>query len=73
MIADQIRLGDGTVTVVTGKATTRAQVLAQCPASSPDNVGIGSLYLSSAGKMYVRVAAAGAATDWEKVTSTAAD
>lgn len=34
---------------------------------------IGSLYLSSAGKLYVKVANADATADWEKVTSTAAD
>lgn len=59
----------GSAIVMSGTATTRAAVLAQLP----DDAGIGSLYLSSGGKMYLRVAAAGASTDIELVTTSAAD
>jgi len=34
---------------------------------------VGSLYLSSAGKLYLKVANANATTDWQLVTATAAD
>ena len=61
-----------TAQVRCGSNTTRATVLAECD-DGFNNPPIGSLYLSSAGKAYLRVAAAGAATDWQKVTTTAAD
>lgn len=51
-----------------GALATRAGVLAEFP-----NVGIGSIYVSTTGVVYVKVAAAGAAADWQKVTTTAAD
>lgn len=62
-------LAAGAAVIIAGTATTRAAVLAQLP----DDAGIGSLYLSSAGKIYLRVAAAGAAADIELVTTSAAD
>ena len=52
----------------TGAATTRAAVLAEAT-----NAAIGAIYASSAGKIYQKVANAGAAADWVKVTATAAD
>lgn len=55
--------------VFQGAATTRAAVLAECGARA----AIGANYLSSAGKQYVKVANAAAATDWQRVTTTAAD
>ena len=55
-----------------GSQTTRATVLAELD-DGINNPAVGSIYLSTAGKIYLRVAAAGAATDWQKVTATAAD
>ena len=55
--------------VFVGASTTRAAVLAECGAAA----AIGAIYLSSAGKQYLKVANAGAAADWQKVTATAAD
>jgi hypothetical protein len=52
-----------------GAQTTRAAVLAEVGAGG----AIGSTYYSTAGKQYVKVANAGANTDWERVTTTAAD
>jgi len=52
-----------------GDKTTRATLRAEVGTAGAE----GSLYLSSAGKLYVKAAAAGADTDWEKVTQTAAD
>ena len=52
-----------------GAATTRAAVLAECGARA----AIGANYLSSAGKQYIKVANAAVATDWQRVTATAAD
>lgn len=52
----------------TGACTTRATVLAEAT-----NAAIGAIYASSAGKIYQKVANAGAAADWVKVTATAAD
>lgn len=53
----------------TGSASTRAAVRAQVGATPT----VGSVYRSTAGKLYVKVANAGADTDWQKVTTTAAD
>jgi hypothetical protein len=52
-----------------GPATTRAALRAQVGREPL----IGSLYVSTAGKLYVKTANANADTDWQKVTSTAAD
>jgi hypothetical protein len=59
----------GLQVVFYGASTTRAAVLAECGASA----AIGAVYLSSAGKQYIKVANAAAATDWQRVTATAAD
>ena len=60
---------DGLQLVFVGASTTRAAVLAECGASA----AIGAIYLSTAGKQYVKVANAAASTDWQRVTTTAAD
>jgi hypothetical protein len=60
---------NGNPGIYAGHCTTRATVLAQV-GNSP---AVGSLYLSSQGKLYVKAANNGAAADWEKVTQTAAD
>ena len=55
--------------VISGALATRAGVEAAFPTAP-----IGSRYHSTdAGRMYLKVADAGAATDWEKVTTSAAD
>lgn len=56
--------------VISGSRVTRANVEADFPAAP-----IGSIYVSSGagGRVYVKVADAGAATDWERVTTSAAD
>lgn len=58
--------------VMSGVSVTRQTVLDETELGGVDNPGVGSLYLSS-DRMYLRVAAAGAEADWEKVTTTAAD
>jgi hypothetical protein len=68
-IENRTAVENGCPSLVAGSKTTRATVLAEFP----NDVAIGSLYLSQAGKLYVKVANAGAATDWEVVTQTAAD
>lgn len=60
---------NGNVAIYTGSATTRTDVRAQVGSSGAN----GSTYLSTAGKMYIKVNIAGADTDWQKVTTTAAD
>lgn len=55
--------------IYTGVATTRAAVLAQVGTTG----AIGSIYMSTAGKLYVKVANANLNTDWAKVTTTATD
>jgi len=64
-----IRLSSGAL-IFTGAQTTRAAVLAEVGAA---NDATGSIYLSTAGKLYVQVADTGALTDWQKVTTTVAD
>jgi hypothetical protein len=59
----------GLQVVFYGASTTRAAVLAEVGAAA----AIGAIYLSSAGKQYLKVANAAAAADWQLVTSTAAD
>lgn len=53
-----------------GGGTTRAEVLAATTGSE-----VGSVYFSTAGKSYIKIAdsASPAETDWQKVTSSAAD
>lgn len=55
--------------IVQGVQTTRQNVRAE----AGDVCAIGSLYLSTAGKLYLKVANAAADTDWQRVTTTAAD
>ena len=68
LVAD-IRLG-GSQEFYTGTAATRNAVRTQVGTQG----SIGSMYFSSsAGKLYLKVAIAGADTDWQLVTSSAAD
>jgi len=73
VICKEIAFGDKAVSkgpvIFYGTNTTRAAVLAEVDSSC----AVGSLYVSTAGKLYIKVNTAGAATDWQKVTSTAAD
>ena len=70
---DEYEIGkgmSGSAPVVTGWAlTTRDTVRAACGSE----YAIGSIYLSTAWKIYLKVANAGATTDWQLVTATAAD
>ena len=70
---DEYEIGKGmpgSGPVVTGGAkTTRDGVRGECGS----DYAIGSIYLSTAGKIYLKVANGGATTDWQKVTATAAD
>lgn len=52
-----------------GTATTRAGVFAEVRQDLP----VGTLYQSTSGKLYQKVANAGVSTDWQRATSTAAD
>lgn len=54
--------------IFTGARTTRDTVRAEAT-----NAAIGAVYLSSAGKIYQKVANAGATADWVRVTATAVD
>lgn len=58
----------GTTRIFQGACTTRDTVRAEV-----GTCAIGSLYVSTAGKLYLKVANAAATTDWQKVTATAAD
>lgn len=57
------------VSIFAGAQTTRAGVYGEVTPIA----AIGSIYMSTAGKQYVKVANAGASTDWQRVTTTAAD
>lgn len=59
----------GGACLYSGAQTTRNGVRGEVGTAG----AIGSLYLSTAGKLYLKVANAGAEADWEKVTSSAAD
>lgn len=59
----------GTTYIYTGAQTTRDTVRAEVGTGG----AIGSVYFSSAGKIYLKVANAGATADWAKVTTSAAD
>ena len=59
----------GTTNIYVGSQTTRDTVRAEVGTAA----AIGSVYFSSAGKVYIKVANAAATTDWQKVTATAAD
>lgn len=52
-----------------GSQTTRDTVRAECGSE----YAIGSIYLSTVWKIYLKVANADATTDWQLVTATAAD
>lgn len=54
---------------ISGAASTRAAVRAD----GGDAADTGTVYASSAGKLYFKVANTTADTDWERVTTTAAD
>jgi len=54
--------------VLFGDSDTRAEILAEYP-----NVAKGSVYVSTAGEVFVKVNTEGKSTDWQKVTTTAAD
>ena len=58
----------GTTYAFYGASTTRDTVRAEV-----GTCAIGSTYQSTAGKLYLKVANAGATADWQKVTATAAD
>jgi hypothetical protein len=68
VVANGARVG-GTSMAYYGACTTRATLRAEVGTGG----AIGSTYQSSAGKLYLKVAAAGADTDWQRVTTTAAD
>jgi len=56
--------------VFSGSANTRADVNTQVGTTGSN----GSIYLSTAGKIYLKIAATGTAeTDWQRVTTTAVD
>lgn len=59
----------GTTYAYTGACTTRDTLRAEVGTGG----AIGSMYFSTAGKVYIKVAAGDATTDWQKVTATAAD
>jgi len=65
--AKQINSNDGPA-IYFGGLTTRAEVLAATTGATK-----GSMYFTTAGKSYIKVAVAGEETDWQKVTSSAAD
>lgn len=52
-----------------GAQTTRAGVYGEVPTNLP----IGTLYQSTAGKLYQKVSQTPASTDWQRVTATAVD
>lgn len=64
-------LGNSMTQIIKGTKVTRATVLSETE-DGINNPGLGSLYLSG-DRMYLRVAAASAAADWEKVTTSGAD
>lgn len=59
----------GLVPNYTGSASTRSAVRTQLGGVA----AIGSVYRSTAGKAYLKVANAGANTDWERITTSAVD
>ena len=68
-----LSLNNSNVQIICGKSATRAAVLAETE-SWPSKPAIGSIYIgNTAGHVYIRVAAAGVAADWQVITSTAAD
>jgi hypothetical protein len=70
-IKGTVKVGTSNVMIVAGVATTRTDLRTEIGDGS--TVANGSIFLSTAGKMYLKVNNANAATDWQKVTTTAAD
>jgi hypothetical protein len=71
LTAGRVWLNDTNTQIIQGTNVTRATVLAETEVGIA-KPGLGSLYLSS-DRAYLRVAEAGAAADWEKITTSAAD
>jgi len=65
-------LGDGKIQIRSGDSDTRQEIIDECD-DGIDTPAKGSVYLSSAGEAFLRVNNAGAATDWEKVDTSASD
>jgi hypothetical protein len=65
----EITFSNGTV-YKTGTQTSRNAIRVT---DGGDSYAIGSVYVSTAGKIYLKVAHAEGDTDWERVTTTAAD
>lgn len=63
-----VRMQNGAI-IYFGTQTTRNAVRTEVGTGG----AIGSFYVSTAGKMYLKVATGGADTDWERVTTSAAD
>lgn len=61
--------GDKPRMLIFGAQVTRAAVRTEVT----DAVGIGSVYFSTGGEMYIKVADNGAAADWEVIGHSAAD
>jgi hypothetical protein len=70
-VTGTLKVGSSNVVVLAGVATTRTALRTEIGDSS--SIANGSIFLSTAGKMYLKVNNANAATDWQKVTTTAAD
>ena len=66
-----LMVGDNGIQIRAGTSVTRAAVLAETE-DGVNNPPIGSKYMST-DREYRRVAAANAETDWQKVTTSAAD
>jgi len=58
----------GTAAIMAGALVTRDTVRAEV-----GTCAVGSIYMSSGGKVYIKVANNGATADWQLVTATAAD
>lgn len=67
--SNKTAIGSGTPTIEAGDMTSLATLFAEVPST----LSIGSTYLATTGKIYLKVANAGASSDWERVTTTAAD
>ena len=68
----ELQIGNSLVKIVKGSAATRLAVLNELD-GGPSKPAVGSIYISTTGVWYGRVANAGANTDWQKFTTTAAD
>jgi hypothetical protein len=54
--------------VLFGDSDTGAEILAEYP-----NVAKGSIYVSTAGELFLKVNTAGSANDWQKVDTSSSD